>query len=254
MSKTAKTATTTADQVSLADLVAAARAADQAAADAWAAVREAERRNAQLQTERARAAWQDWANGYDPDALRRAVVEARSALDRAVVSGDPAGPALVGYAAAMLRELEHHRLAAEAQAAGATLPAPIPAGEAGTCLRDHTGRILRGNPNSRHGPLADHIGTDALSLAAIAEAQLRVTDEAATVRATVEAARQSVDRAEPTGYEVTLVGARAGETFDHTAAGVRFVRGVARVPADHPHLDYWRRRPDAYRVEPLFAS
>ena len=245
--------TTTTDQpVALADLVAAAHRADAAAREAWAAVREAERHNAQLQAERVRAAWQQWADGYDPDKLRRAVVDARAALDRTAVAGDPPGPAITAYAAAMLRERAHHELARAAQAAGTRLPAPIPPGDEGSCLRDHTGRVLRAYQPTQCGLLADHIGTDALSQAAIAEAERQVAEETAAVRAQVEAARQSVERAEPTGYEVTIVGARAGNTFDHY--GVRFVHGVARVPVDHPKLPHFRRHPDAYKVEPLYAG
>jgi hypothetical protein len=245
-------ATKTDQPVAIGDLVAAAHRADQAAADAWSAVREAERRNAALQAERVRQVWQTWADGYNPDRLRQAVVDARTALDRAAVAGDPAGPALVAYAAAMLREQSAHRLAVEAQAASATLPATVPAGLAGQHLRDHRGRILAGGPASEHGPLADHLGADAITRAAIAEAERQVQAEQAQVRATIEAARQSVDRPEPCGYEVTVTGARTGETF--TAHGVTFTRGVARLPADHPQLAHYRRHPDTYALEPRFAG
>lgn len=185
---------------SLRDLLTQAERADEGATRRHAALAEAYREAEQERGRAVLAAWQAIADRYDPAGLRKAVVDSYARLTAAVTGDGAVGPALTGYATAVLREGAQARLAVDAATSGATV-AGDPSQAVG--YRTHTGegiitelqrdgRIVNG--------LTEHIGSDLVAQTALAAAQSTVASEISTAMATVTAAYESVEIKAPPLY------------------------------------------------------
>ncbi|OLB78823.1 MAG: hypothetical protein AUI14_12150 [Actinobacteria bacterium 13_2_20CM_2_71_6] len=225
----------------------AATEAEAAAAAEFAQLRErkaaAERATATERRRREVQAWQDFIDGYDLSADKRAVEETAEALGRAVESSE-LGRALLAHVAAALRAGWRASLAQDAVAAGAQ-----PAGS-----YDPRGIDLVGDAAAFAGHLLGPV---------VAELARRQVDaEVAQVRQQVAEAYASVHPVQPSGYRIEATGRTddwqdniggAGVVFfaDGVAYVMRSAVGDARLTS---LLAYWRSLPDHYQVTEVYGD
>lgn len=189
------------------------------------------------------AAWQNWADNYNPDADRQAVIDAEAALAEAITTS-PLGAALVAYLEAIKTERAHKDTATTARSVGATLTE-----DQAQQINNRNYLGADGHNINSRGYTLDYIGR------LIPEYVHNITTS--RVDAATDATKQSIAAAtanapKPTAYKITQTGGWHGNQ-DIGSTRIRFIRGVAFIPAGHALLNWYRKKPDAYTVEPVLG-